>query len=185
MVDDLSVLADGRIVKTRHHGDYHLGQVLDTGESWVILDFEGEPLRPLAERRARQSPLRDVAGMLRSFDYARHAALRASDGERAKVSARVHAPSTTGAPAASAANLAALLATWTRFARQAYLNAYLDAARAGGAAFLPASDADVRRALSVLELGKALYELEYEMGNRPAWVTIPLTALANSAAGRS
>ncbi|MDP8923404.1 MAG: phosphotransferase, partial [Chloroflexota bacterium] len=79
-IEGLEILVSGTVIKSRHHGDYHLGQVLETDGGWVVLDFEGEPLRPLAERRALHTPLRDVAGLLRSLDYARHAAVRRDDG---------------------------------------------------------------------------------------------------------
>jgi trehalose synthase-fused probable maltokinase len=147
----LDVLGGGEVLKTRVHGDYHLGQVLKTADGWTIIDFEGEPLRPIAERRARHTPLKDAAGMLRSFDYARHTAAR------------------SGVDNAEA---------WEEAARRAFLDAYLQRAREGGARFLPDSDAALHRALAALELDKALYELEYELGNRPDWVEIPLAALA-------
>src|SRR5207248_11540942 len=93
-------------LKTRHHGDYHLGQVLERDDgSCVIIDFEGEPSRPLAQRREKRSPLRDVAGMLRSFDYARHAALRSGDAADAQRVGRA--------------------ADWYAAAREAFLEAYL------------------------------------------------------------
>ena len=163
----LASLLESSTAKTRHHGDYHLGQVLKTTDSFVILDFEGEPLRPLAERRARHTPLKDVAGMLRSFSYARHAAIRAA------------APRSDGVERATLnAGRERLAASWERLARRAFLDAYLGRARAGRASFLPRSDDALRRALAALELEKALYELEYELDNRPDWLAIPLTALA-------
>ena len=156
-----------RIVKTRLHGDYHLGQVLKTADSFVVIDFEGEPLRPLAERRAPHTPLKDVAGMLRSFTYARHAAERGERGERRAESDRPSLPS-----------LVSPLSSWEGLARRAFLEAYLLEGRAGGAAFLPRADDAVRRTLAALELDKALYELEYELDNRPDWLAIPLSSLA-------
>ncbi len=151
IIGHFEILADAGVAKTRVHGDYHLGQVLKTAVSWVVIDFEGEPLRPIAERRALHSPLKDVAGMLRSFNYARHAAER------------------SGAVGAD---------TWEVAARRAFLGAYCERARAGGARFLPGSGEAVSRALAALEVEKALYELEYELGNRPDWAEIPLRALA-------
>jgi maltose alpha-D-glucosyltransferase / alpha-amylase len=147
----LDFLVNGEVLKTRVHGDYHLGQVLKTAESWAIIDFEGEPLRSIEERRGLHTPLKDIAGMLRSFNYARHTAARSGvvDAE-----------------------------SWEAVARRAFLPAYLERARDGGAQFLPTSDAALQRALAALELEKALYELEYELGNRPDWVEIPLAALA-------
>jgi len=144
-------------IKARHHGDYHLGQVLLVNNDFVIIDFEGEPSRPLAEARRKQSPLRDVAGMLRSFSYAKGAALmRATTepgGER-------HAPA---------------LAAWETAARQAFLTAYAAAAGAGG---LYESFDDVRGLLELAEIEKLLYELRYELDNRPSWLHIPLQGLA-------
>lgn len=152
--DRISALANLRPgpAKTRHHGDYHLGQVLDTGTDWVIIDFEGEPLRSIAERRERRSPLRDVAGMLRSFHYAAHAAR----------------------PDASRENLEKADA-WARQAQQVYLDRYL--AVAEGASFLPASSPDVQALLDAYVLEKALYEIDYELNNRPDWLQIPLRGL--------
>ena len=164
----LAGLLDGRIVKTRLHGDYHLGQVLTTADSFVILDFEGEPLRPLAERRALHTPLKDVAGLLRSLNYARHAALRASSSE-------LRVPSSESA--SLGARSSELASAWERLARRAFLDAYLDACRAAGAPFLPRSDDALRRVLAALELDKAAYELEYELDNRPDWLAIPLQFL--------
>jgi maltose alpha-D-glucosyltransferase/alpha-amylase len=160
----LDGLAGGGTVKTRHHGDYHLGQVLKTADSFAILDFEGEPLRPLAERRALHTPLKDVAGMLRSFSYAGHAASRAAGAQ----------------PAPQMSDSNARLAAWEDSARRALLDAYLGHARAAGAPFVPTSGDALRRALAVLELDKALYELEYELANRPDWLAIPLSFLSGT-----
>ncbi len=153
---------------TRYHGDYHLGQVLATGESddsndpdapdFVIIDFEGEPSRPLAERRARHSPLRDVAGMLRSFNYAAQSAL----GE--------HAPSDP-----AYARHVELVEDWERRARAAFLAGYREA--------LPAATADLAAApssatlLGLFLFEKACYELRYELAHRPDWVHVPLGGL--------
>jgi maltose alpha-D-glucosyltransferase/alpha-amylase len=146
------------LVKTRYHGDYHLGQVLLAKNDFVIIDFEGEPARPLAERREKHSALRDVAGMLRSFNYARWTALRsvaqqAEDG---------------------LARLAPLAAAWEADVRATFLRAYDDAARAAG--LYPSFEA-VRGLLELFELEKAFYELRYEMASRPAWVRIPLLGI--------
>src|SRR5439155_11342111 len=145
--------------KTRHHGDYHLGQVLvtDSGRDAVIIDFEGEPLRPLAERRAKHAALRDVAGMLRSFAYAKAAAARAFPQHLT---------------AADRASLEARLAAWEREATQAYLDSYLAAARGGD--FCPKDRLEAGRVLRFFMLEKALYEIAYELANRPDWVGIPL-----------
>jgi trehalose synthase-fused probable maltokinase len=140
------------LFRTRVHGDYHLGQVLATAHGFVVIDFEGEPLRPIAERRARSSPLRDVAGMLRSFNYAAHVAKRESPNM----------------------NAAVLVHTWEQSAREAFLRGYL--ARASGApvSIAPRDPKALGEALALLELDKALYEVHYEIEHRPDWVAIPV-----------
>jgi maltose alpha-D-glucosyltransferase/alpha-amylase len=142
--------------KIRVHGDYHLGQVLWVEGDFYLLDFEGEPARPLAERRQKQSPLKDVAGMLRSFSYAAYAGLFAH---------------TTSRPAAfgllePAAHL------WQTWVSAAFLRGYFETA--GDAAFLPADLVQRDALLRLFMLDKALYELNYELNNRPDWVRIPL-----------
>lgn len=154
-IDGIAVVADGLTVKTRHHGDFHLGQTLVAPDGWVIIDFEGEPLRSLEERRAKQTPLRDLAGLLRSLDYARATAERASPRED--------------------------LADVFEQCREALVAAYVETVRAGGAPLLPASSEALSQVLLALEVEKALYELTYELGNRPDWVSIPLSALARLA----
>jgi maltose alpha-D-glucosyltransferase / alpha-amylase len=149
-------------VKIRHHGDYHLGQVLLQRNDFVIVDFEGEPARSLEERRRKSSPLRDVAGMLRSFAYARHAALRADGAQSGDDQAR----------------LDPMLAEWERECRAAFLEAYDTIAREAG---LYPSLADVQPLLKLFETEKAVYELRYEIQNRPEWVGIPLRCLAEAA----
>ena len=142
--------------KTRTHGDYHLGQVLNTGDDFVIIDFEGEPAKSLAERRRKRSPLRDVAGMLRSFHYAAHSAL-GPFGEHGK----------------------ALLPRgerWLGRVRHAFLKAWTETTT--GAVFVPAERADFTRLLDAFLLEKALYEVAYELNNRPAWLGIPLRGVA-------
>jgi maltose alpha-D-glucosyltransferase/alpha-amylase len=157
--DDLVALADGTVHKIRCHGDYHLGQVLKTAESFVVIDFEGEPARPVEERRAKHSPLRDVAGMLRSFDYAVHAALAArTDAERA--------------------SLRPALDAWKRQATRAFFDCYVTAAGESPARLLPPSAEAARRVCAVFELEKACYELRYELNNRPDWAPIPLAGIA-------
>jgi len=143
--------------KTRFHGDYHLGQVLLQRNDFVIIDFEGEPARSLEERRAKHSPLRDVAGMLRSFDYARWAALRRA----AKTGQDLD-------------DLAPLAAAWENAARAAFLEAYDTAIRGTG---VYASPEQMRAMLDLFVLEKALYELRYELGNRPEWAAIPLQGI--------
>ena len=147
-------------MRSRVHGDYHLGQVLRTEEDFVILDFEGEPARSLAERRAKQSPLKDVAGMMRSFSYAAYAALFAFIAARARRLRSARAVGRCVAAWMSATFLAEYRATIARLARAHSL--------------LPApGDFDVLLRAFMLE--KALYELAYELNNRPDWVRIPLT----------
>jgi maltose alpha-D-glucosyltransferase/alpha-amylase len=140
--------------KTRYHGDFHLGQVLVQQNDFVIVDFEGEPARGLEERRRKHSPLRDVAGMVRSFEYARWIALRrAAKGPE------------------DIERLAPLAIAWERAARIAFLAAY-DKTVAGAGVY--ASLDDARGLLDLFVLEKALYELRYELGNRPEWAVIPL-----------
>jgi len=151
---DACAMPAGACLKIRFHGDYHLGQVLVSSNDFIIIDFEGEPARPLAERRMKHSPLRDVAGMLRSFDYARWSAVLRdtyADAERARV---------------------ALMAQgWVREARETFLRAYDEGTRGSG---LFTSFAEVQGLVALFELEKALYELRYELANRPAWIDVPL-----------
>ncbi|MGH7318878.1 MAG: DUF5752 family protein, partial [Candidatus Rokuibacteriota bacterium] len=152
------------VTKIRVHGDYHLGQILTTGDGFVILDFEGEPTRPLAERRAKQCALKDVAAMLRSYGYAAHAAWR-----------RV----AESAPwdAAGAAGLRPWAEAWEDGARTAFLEGYLDETWARGATFLPRQREALEALLRVYELDKAVYEIDYEITHRPGWLPIPLDGL--------
>ena len=151
-------------LKTRLHGDLHLGQVLLERDDFLIIDFEGEPQRPLRERREKHSALRDVAGMLRSFDYARHAALN----QVAKTPPELE-------------RLAAPSRDWGARVRAAFLATYRQAAVAAG---LYADDAAFDGALGLMalfEIEKALYELRYELNNRPDWVDVPLAGIASLA----
>ncbi|MDQ4065125.1 MAG: phosphotransferase [Actinomycetota bacterium] len=141
--------------KIRIHGDYHLGQVLRSGRGWMVLDFEGEPLRSLDDRRAKQSPLKDVAGMLRSFNYAAIATLF----ER------------TDPDTDEWQRLQPWAETWESLARDRFLHTYLTRAHEGR--FLPGDRAVLAVLLEAFEIEKALYELEYERGHRPDWVRIP------------
>jgi maltose alpha-D-glucosyltransferase / alpha-amylase len=142
--------------KIRVHGDYHLGQVLWVEGDFYILDFEGEPTRSLAERRAKQSPLKDVAGMLRSFSYAAYAGLFVHVSSRPADFTRLE----------PWANL------WQTWATAAFVRAYFE--QVGGALFLPAGSPQRDALLRFYMLNKALYELNYELNNRPEWVRIPL-----------
>jgi maltose alpha-D-glucosyltransferase / alpha-amylase len=150
--------------RIRVHGDYHLGQVLRTEEDFVILDFEGEPARWIAERRAKQSPLKDIAGMVRSYSYAAYAALFAFTTHRMP-----HEVMLEGWADA-----------WQHWTAAAFLDGYLE--EADGAAFLPRGDAWTTL-LSAFMLDKALYELEYEMNHRPEWVRIPLLGIKKLISG--
>ncbi|HYP22643.1 MAG TPA: alpha-amylase, partial [Actinomycetota bacterium] len=145
--------------KTRIHGDYHLGQVL-RGLKWMILDFEGEPVRSLEERRTKHSPLKDVAGMLRSFSYAATSALFARaepDSDEWK-------------------RLQPWADTWEALARERFLASYLRKSHEGR--FLAQERETLGVLLDFFEIDKALYELEYELGHRPEWVRIPATGIA-------
>ncbi len=134
----------------RHHGDFHLGQTLAKPDGgWVILDFEGEPARSLRDRRRKRSPLRDVAGMLRSFAYV------ASASELLM-----------GKPAP---------ADWEARARAAFLEGYYAHV---DPALLPAGQVAIDKLLAIFELEKAVYELRYEIDNRPEWVKIPVAGIA-------
>jgi maltokinase len=142
----------------RVHGDYHLGQVLRTDAGWYVLDFEGEPARPLTERTAPSSPLKDVSGMLRSLHYAAQAALI----ERAE---------------ASQDKLLPLADKWEARNREAFLRGYMAAAASAGSGLLPADEASLEAVLASFEFDKAVYELLYERGHRPEWERIPKAAL--------
>src|ERR1700688_3848059 len=154
-----------RAVRTRIHGDYHLGQVLYTGADFVIIDFEGEPARPLSQRRLKRSPLQDVAGMLRSFHYAAHAPLLASTGS-VNVDAR------------NREKLNGWAEVWAKWVSERYLDEYLKTAL--GAEFLPPSREQIMALLELHVLEKAVYELGYELNNRPGWVAIPLEGICKT-----
>ena len=139
--------AGGRVIRT--HGHYHLGQTMLTSRGWIVLDSEGEPARTLPERRQKRSPLRDVAGMLRSFAYAASAA---------ELQRGATAPE-----------------DWEQHAREAFLAGYLGAV---DSRLLPHGQDSTRRMLSIFELEKAVYELRYELNNRPDWVRIPVAGIA-------
>ncbi|MBD0347776.1 MAG: hypothetical protein ICV59_01365 [Thermoleophilia bacterium] len=132
----------------RHHGDYHLGQALWDGSDWIVLDFEGEPARGVAERRRKRSPLRDVAGMLRSFAYA--------------------------ASASELVNSVAPPPDWEERARREFLDGYFGAV---DRAIVPPGGEAVERLLAIFELEKAIYELRYELNHRPDWLGIPVAGI--------
>jgi maltose alpha-D-glucosyltransferase/alpha-amylase len=153
---------DISLIRIRIHGDYHLGQVLFTGSDFFIIDFEGEPARPLSERRNKRCPLQDVAGMLRSFHYAAHAATLKA-GEYFAQSPDWET------------QLAKLAARWQASASAEFLRSYRSTA--GDVKFLPSNPADFETFLKVYLLEKAIYELGYELNNRPAWLGIPLEGI--------
>ncbi|TMM02774.1 MAG: hypothetical protein E6G05_08715 [Actinobacteria bacterium] len=136
----------GRVIRT--HGDYHLGQTLYTPRGWVIIDFEGEPARPLPERRQKRSPLRDVASMLRSFAYVTSAV---------EIQLGLEAPP-----------------EFEQRARERFLEHYLDEI---DVTLLPGGEAQVANLLSIFELEKAIYELRYELDHRPDWISIPVAGI--------
>jgi maltose alpha-D-glucosyltransferase / alpha-amylase len=150
-------------LRMRVHGDYHLGQVLRTEEDFVIIDFEGEPGRPLSQRRAKQSPLKDVGGMVRSFGHAAYAAL---------FGFAVHAPE-------DAAALEPWADTWQRWSAEAFLTAYRSAIASAttDVAPVPQDDGSFTSMLHAFVLDKTCGELTYELNNRPEWVRIPLAGL--------
>ena len=142
-------------VKCRHHGDLHLGQTLyrEAAGAWTVIDFEGEPLRPLAERRQKHAPLRDVAGMLSSIAYAAEAVRAVTPGP--------------------------WIDAWEHEARAAFLGGYFSTA--ARAPFLPEDEAGARRVLAAFEVEKAAYEVVYEANNRPSWIAIPLRGVVSAA----
>ena len=149
-------------LRTRIHGDYHLGQVLRTLEDdYAIIDFEGEPSRSIAQRREKYPPLRDVAGMVRSLGYAAGSLRKTGPDE----------------------NLLALVDAWEERARIAFLERYRSVVAASGIALVPSDDAAFDAALHILEIEKSLYEARYEINNRPDWLDIPLSALRHLATG--
>ncbi|HLJ77622.1 MAG TPA: hypothetical protein VKT75_09420, partial [Acidobacteriaceae bacterium] len=140
---------------------YHLGQVLRSKGDFVIIDFEGEPARPLAERRSKQSPLKDVAGMLRSFSYAAFAALTKYTSRRPEAYAQLE----------SWAQL------WETSVSGEFLRAYIEAI--GQSPIVPAQGEAFETLLDIYMLDKALYELLYELNNRPTWIRIPLHGIVS------
>jgi maltose alpha-D-glucosyltransferase/alpha-amylase len=146
-------------MKIRIHGDYHLGQVLFTGRDFVIIDFEGEPARPLSERRIKRSPLRDIAGMIRSFHYAAYFALFKEASIRPE----------------DIPVLEPWADLWYRYISGVFLWSYLDTT--GKTPFIPEEREEMETLLRAFLLDKAVYELGYELDNRPEWVNIPLRGI--------
>jgi maltose alpha-D-glucosyltransferase / alpha-amylase len=146
------------MIRTRIHGDYHLGQVLWTGNDFVIIDFEGEPGRPLSQRRFKRNALRDVAGMLRSLRYASAAELRSGRHRTEDI-----------------ARLEGWARAWSAWVSAAFLGGYLE--RAQGSRIVPGNDADLGMILDLFLLEKCIYEIAYELNNRPDWLEIPMRGL--------
>jgi len=148
--------------RIRCHGDYHLGQVLYTGKDFVIIDFEGEPARSLSERRIKHSPLRDVAGMIRSFNYAAHTALAK------QITLQQRRENTTS-----------ILSQWSQYwyiwVSVVFLNTYLDITRQ--AKLVPEDPEQLKILLDAFLLEKAVYEVNYELNNRPDWINVPLQGI--------
>ncbi len=160
----LRPLRDRKIggMRIRVHGDYHLGQVLFTGEDFVIIDFEGEPSASLGERRVKRSPLRDIAGMLRSFEYAPQAVML---GQASGVVFRQE----------DEPRLQAAAEAWYDVISAAFLDSYRRTVEPAG--ILPSSQQDFEAVLEACLLEKAAYELNYELNSRPDWVAIPIRGL--------
>jgi maltose alpha-D-glucosyltransferase/alpha-amylase len=160
IIDRLRQILDRKMTgsRIRIHGDFHLGQVLYTGKDFVIIDFEGEPARPITERRLKRSPLRDVAGMLRSFNYAalsklRNNSVRPEDAAQLKPWARF----------------------WDFWVSASFVKGYLETTT--NASFLPKSQDEFNLMLSIYVLEKAIYELAYELNNRPDWADVPVAGI--------
>ena len=164
-----AILGD-RIRMTRHHGDFHLGQILVAESDAYIIDFEGEPARPLEERRRKASPLRDVAGLLRSLDYAAAVAI-----------ANETSATATAAPTE---RRVAMIRRWREEAAECFLSAYHAVAAQTARPWVPPEAEGPLLDLFLLE--KAAYEVRYEAANRPHWIGVPLrglSALADRMAG--
>ena len=152
------VPANVKCMKTRFHGDYHLGQVVVANGDFFLLDFEGEPLRPIAERQIKHCVLKDVAGMVRSFDYAAFGSVLMFVDE------------------ADRPQMLPVAAEWQKQATEAFLNGYFQ--NMAGCASLPDNAEDTQKLLDLFVLEKALYEVIYEVANRPDWLAIPMNGLS-------
>ena len=154
------------VVRIRCHGDYHLGQVLWTGRDYVIIDFEGEPARPLSERRLKRSPMADVAGMLRSYQYAAYSGVRG-----------MIARGELSAGSSDLPRIERWAKLWESHVSGAFLRGYLDSASDAAVPFVPGDEPGVRTMLEAWLVSKAMYEVNYELNNRPDWVSIPLRGI--------
>jgi len=146
-------------MKIRIHGDYHLGQVLFTGNDFVIIDFEGEPARSISERRLKRSALRDIAGMVRSFHYAAYTALMTNK---------------TLSPE-NIQSLKIWADLWYQVTTGVFINTYLNIVNE--APFMPKEKDELKMMLDAYILEKAIYEVAYELNNRPEWVSMPIHAI--------
>jgi len=169
LLELLSRVAARRIsaTRTRVHGDYHLGQVLYTGNDFVVIDFEGEPSRSLTERRNKRSVLRDVAGMVRSFHYAAYTILLDSGTDQTVGQSAVRTE--------DYGRLEAWCRYWYQWVAATFIGSYRETA--GNAPFLPAGEAEFKILLEAFILTKAVYELDYELGHRPQWASVPLLGI--------
>jgi len=158
---DLNELLTFKMNKTRYHGDYHLGQVLKTKDSFIIIDFEGEPARSINERRSMQSPLKDVAGMLRSFNYAVYSALFGLSDEHMDASGVLEKWGLI----------------WEEQVKKTFMNGYFDSTYRAGKGKTGVDESSIMKILAVFQIEKAVYELRYELNNRPEWARIPLQYL--------
>jgi len=154
-------------LRTRVHGDYHLGQLLYTGKDFIILDFEGEPMRSVSDRRIKRSPLRDVAGMVRSFHYAAMSALYGFATARGQVSGIIRPE--------DRAVLEPWASYWYHWVSATFVKSYLETT--GTAPFIPQSRDELRIIFEAFLLEKAIYELGYELNHRPDWVKIPVRGI--------
>ncbi|MEO6990469.1 MAG: alpha-amylase, partial [Candidatus Baltobacteraceae bacterium] len=149
----------GQAYKTRYHGDLHLGQVLVVADDFYIVDFEGQPAQPLEQRRRKSSPLRDIAGMLRSINYAAVASVGGLTMDRSE----------------NVSALEPLARDWERRSGEAFLGGY--EATIAGCVSYPSDAAEARALIDLFTLEKAFYEMSYELANRPSWVRIPLEGI--------
>ncbi|OGS21760.1 MAG: hypothetical protein A3J83_07920 [Elusimicrobia bacterium RIFOXYA2_FULL_40_6] len=163
IINRFSIIFKEKIIamKTRIHGDYHLGQLLFTGNDFASIDFEGEPMRTLNERRLKKSPLKDIAGMIRSLHYAAYTSLMKHQALKP----------------ANPQELEPWMPLWYKYTAGTFLNSYLETA--GNAVFVPSDRKQLENLLEIYMLEKAVYELGYELNNRPDWVFIPMNGIAN------
>jgi maltose alpha-D-glucosyltransferase/alpha-amylase len=146
-------------MRTRHHGDYHLGNVLYTGSDFIIKNFDGDYTRPMSERRIKRSPIKDVASMIRSLHYVSHAVLFN------------HVPGIVTTQDADW-RLERWAKTWYQWVSALFLREYFETAGAAGC--LPQTQPEIKALLDAYTLEKGLMEIEYELQHRPDWVSIPL-----------